>query len=143
MRGAGNRRRELHEGGTGPEPAGECLDGGTGESWAQGALPDARDPPSAIHQGLSVACIAGNIRSELRLPETGVGRRCGGRATSIVTVPEAPVDKDHGAVLAQDQIGPARQGPGMQAETEPGPVQGASHPHLRQGVAPADRRHHA
>jgi len=58
-------------------------------------------------------------------------------------VPEAPVDKDHGAVLAQDQIRPARQGPGMQAETETGPVQGASHPHLRQGVAPADPRHHA
>jgi hypothetical protein len=31
----------------------------------------------------------------------------------------------------------------MQAETEPSPVQGASHPHLRQGVTPADRRHHA
>ena len=60
-----------------------------------------------------------------------------------MTVPEAPLDKDHGAVLALDQIGPARQRPGRQAETEPRPVQGASHPHLWQGVAPADRRHHA
>jgi len=31
----------------------------------------------------------------------------------------------------------------MQAEAEPGPVQGASHPHLRHGIPPADRRHHA
>jgi len=60
-----------------------------------------------------------------------------------VTVPEAPVDKDHGAMLAQDQIRPARQCPGMKAEAEPCAVQGASHPHLRHGVSPADRRHHA
>ncbi|NBT27282.1 MAG: DUF2075 domain-containing protein, partial [Actinobacteria bacterium] len=92
---------------------------------------------------LPVACIAGNIGQELRLPEPGIRRRRGGRAASLVPVPEAPVDKDHGAVLAQHQIGPAGQGPGMQAEAEPGPVQGAPHTHLRQGIPPADRRHHA
>ena len=47
------------------------------------------------------------------------------------------------AALNRHRRPPARQGPGMQAETETGPVQGASHPHLRQGVAPADPRHHA
>ena len=143
MRGTGNGRWNLHEGGTGPEPAGECLDGGTGQTRAQGAFPDDRDPPPGIHQGLPVACIARNIRQELRVPEPGVRRRGGGRAAPIMTVPEAPVDKDHGAMLAQDQIGPARQCPGMQAEAEPRAVQGASHPHLWQGVAPANRRHHA
>ena len=63
------------------------------------ALPDREDAPAEALECASGLGIASHIPGELLHPVLRIGRRCSLAVTTVVPVPEAPVDEDGGTVF--------------------------------------------
>ena len=84
---------------------GAPADGG----WPETALPDDYGVPAEAGKGLVVAVVALAVALYLRAPEVDVGLGEAEVAAAFVAMPEAAVDEDAGAVLAQDDVWVAGQ----------------------------------
>ena len=84
---------------------GALADGGGPEA----ALPDDYGVPAETGKGLVVAVVALAVALYLRAPEVHVGLGEAEVPAAFVAVPEATVDEDTGAVLAQDDVRVAGQ----------------------------------
>jgi hypothetical protein len=80
------------------------------------ALPDYEYAPSELGQGRAVAAVTSAIRFKLLAPELCARLGCAREAAAGMPVPEAPVHKDDGAVLGQNDVRRARKILSMQAE---------------------------
>ena len=108
---------------------------------AEFAFPDGDGVPP--HSGefvlhFQVTCF---VASHLVLPEGGVGLGHLVVGTTFVSVPEAAVDEDAGAVASEHDVGFAGQAGIVQTITETIPPQIAAHQQLGFGVLAVDRRH--
>jgi len=81
-------------------------------------FPDDDRAPAETAQATPIPLVPKNVRLEFLFPEDGVTLRIVGKATSWMPVPEAPVDKDNGAVTRQDDVGASRQILPVKAESE-------------------------
>ena len=116
---------------------GALADGGGLEA----ALPDDYGVPAETGEGLIVAVVALAVALYLRAPEVDVGLGEAEVPAAFVAVPEAAVDEDTGAVLAQDDVGMARQARMVEPVAETAGVQPAPDGHLGLGVCRTDGRH--
>ena len=64
-------------------------------------------PPAQVVKLSQVSFVPRHVGSELRLPEIGVARWCRSLAASGVSMPEAAVNEDDGAVHGKGQVGPS------------------------------------
>ena len=116
---------------------GALADGGGPEA----ALPDDYGVPAETGKGLVVAVVALAVALYLRAPEVHVGLGEAEVPAAFVAVPEATVDEDTGAVLAQDDVGVAGQARMVEPVAEAAGVQPAADGHLGLGVSRTDGRH--
>lgn len=116
---------------------GALADGGGPEA----ALPDDYGVPAETGKGLVVAVVALAVALYLRAPEVDVGLGEAEVPAAFVAVPEATVDEDTGAVLAQDDVGVAGQTTVVKPVAEAAGVQPAADGHLGLGVSRTDGRH--
>ena len=107
----------------------------------EAALPDDYGVPAETGEGLIVAVVALAVAFYLRAPEVHVGLGEAEVAAAFVAVPEAAVDEDACAVLAQDDVGMAGQARMVEPVTEASGVQPAADGHLGLGVSRTDGRH--
>ena len=120
----------------------EGLKGAPAESGApEAALPDDYRVPAETGEGLIVAVVALAVAFYLRAPEVHVGLGEAEVAAAFVAVPEAAVDEDACAVLAQDDVGVAGQARMVEPVAETAGVQPAPDGHLGLGVSRTDGRH--
>src|SRR5579875_1433988 len=103
------------------------------------ALPQHDYAPAEFAEGRGVGAVPLHIPAPFGRPELGTRGWGDGTVFATVTVPEAAVYKDRGAVLRQHDVRPAGQVLAVQAVTEAHPVQDGAHAHLRPGVRRADR----
>ena len=107
----------------------------------EAALPDDYGVPAEAGEGLVVTAVALAVALYLRAPEVYVGLGEAEVAAAFVAVPEAAVDEDTGAVLAQDDVGVAGQARVIEPVAEAAGVQPAADGHLGLGVSRTDGRH--
>ena len=107
----------------------------------EAALPDDYGVPAETGKGLVVAVVALAVALYLRAPEVHVGLGEAEVAAAFVAVPEAAVDEDACAVLAQDDVGMAGQTTVVEPVAETAGVQPAAYGHLGLGVCRTDGRH--
>ena len=120
----------------------ERLEGAPAESGGpEAALPDDYGVPAEAGEGLVVAVVALAVAFYLLAPEVDVGLGEVEVAAAFVAVPEAAVDEDAGAVLAQDDVGVAGQARVVEPVPEAAGVQPAPDGHLGLGVSRTDGRH--
>lgn len=87
--------------------------------------------------------ISSGVRIELRTPELRPGCRYGRVAATLVSVPEAAVHEDRGAVFRKDKVRSTVNLAGMKPETKTTRVQCPSESQLGPGVLSPDPRHHS
>ena len=97
--------------------------------------------PAEAGEGLIVTVVALAVALYLRAPEVHVGLGEAEVAAAFVAVPEAAVDEDACAVLAQDDVGMAGQTTVVEPVAETAGVQPAPDSHLGLGVCRMDGRH--
>ena len=97
--------------------------------------------PAEAGEGLVVTAVALAVALYLRAPKVHVGLGEAEVAAAFVAVPEAAVDEDAGAVLAQDDVGMAGQARVVEPIAETTGVQPAADGHLGLGISRADGRH--
>ena len=97
--------------------------------------------PAEAGEGLVVTAVALAVALNLSAPEVDVGLGEAEVAAAFVAVPEAAVDEDAGAVLAQDDVGMAGQARMVEPVAESAGVQPAADGHLGLGVSRTDGRH--
>lgn len=120
----------------------ERLEGAPADgSGPEAALPDDYGVPAEAGEGLVVTAVALAVALYLRAPEVDVGLGEAEVAAAFVAVPEAAVDEDAGAVLAQDDVGVAGQARMVEPVAESAGVQPAADGHLGLGVSRTDGRH--
>ena len=105
------------------------------------ALPYLDDVPAHEAELEAFGVVALAVALYFGLPEVGVGFGQDVVAAAFVAVPEAAVDEDDRAVLAQHDVGRAGQAADVDAETEPACKQVFAHQYLGLGVAAADAGH--
>ena len=110
-------------------------------SGPETALPDDYGVPAEAGESLVVAVVALAVALYLRAPEVDVGLGEAEVAAAFVAVPEAAVDEDAGAVLAQDDVWVAGQTTVVEPVAETAGVQPAAYGHLGLGVCRTDGRH--
>ena len=116
---------------------GALADGG----GPKAALPNDYRMPAEAGEGLIVTVVTLAVALYLRAPEVYVGLGEAEVAAAFVAVPEAAVDEDTGAVLAQDDVGVAGQARVIEPVAEAAGVQPAADGHLGLGVSRTDGRH--
>ena len=109
-------------------------------SSSHGTLPDNAGSPLPLAQRQQGPAIPFPVRADFLFPEL---RACAWQPeqVAVVTVPEAAVNKDHGAMLRQNQIGSARQILCLQPVPKSEPVQTAADQKLGLRVFPAHSCH--
>lgn len=91
-----------------------------------------------------MAQVAGSVPFDLAFPPRAAGFRQPEVRTVLMSVPEAAVDEDDGAVFGQDDVGPAGELAVLRAadgEAVTQPVEHGPDKQLGLGVAPADAGH--
>ena len=116
---------------------GALADGGGPEA----ALPDDYGVPAETGKGLVVAVVALAVALYLRAPEVHVGLGEAEVPAAFVAMPEAAVDEDAGAVLAQDDVGVAGQARVVEPVAETAGVQPVADGHLGLCICRTDGRH--
>ena len=96
--------------------------------------------PAHVRQDGGALGIALHVTGDLPLPVISIGRGHA-RAATAMPVPQASLDKDHGSVLIQNEVGTAWKPLVVEAEAETGCVQRPPHVHLRCGVLRTDLPH--
>ena len=84
-----------------------------------------------------------HVGAELRLPEIRSGGGLGRVAASLMTVPEAAVDKADSLEPMEDQIRRSGELPIMKTVPEAACMQRAAKCQLRSGILGANPRHHS
>ena len=84
----------------------------------EGAFPNDAHPPADVEKEADSLSITPGIAVDLVTPEILPGLRPA-KQRAIVAMPEAPMHKDHRAILWQHQIGFARQLFGLKPVTKP------------------------
>lgn len=110
---------------------------------SQSALPDHEHTPAGCPQRLLFAPVALDIGFKLGQPELTTCRGSCRIAASLMAMPVAAVHKNHGRMLAQDEIRFAGQSRVMQSEPETQPVQFPTHKHLGPCILCSDAGHHS
>lgn len=105
------------------------------------ALPHLDDVPTHAAQLEAFGKVALAVALNLGLPEVGAGLGKDGVAAAFMTMPEAAVHEDDGAVLAEHDVGRAGQAADVDAEAEPPGKQVLAHQDLGLGVTAADAGH--
>ena len=108
----------------------------------QCALPHRRYSPSVFEEFCTNGAVPSDVRFELRPPEVRPGCRYGRVAAPLVSVPEAAVHEDHGAVLRKDKVRSTMNLAGMKPEAKTARVQCPPESQLGLGVLSPDPRHH-
>lgn len=107
--------------------------------WTVGlALPSDEDSPTFILQFLSHDGVSLDVPRELRQPKLCVGLGNARHPAACMTMPEAPVHKDNGLMLRQDDIWLAWKLSSMQSKTESKAVERLPQVNLRFRVRRAD-----
>lgn len=109
---------------------------------SQCTLPHNRHSPSVFEEFCTNGAVPNDVRVELRLPELRPGRWVSRVAAAHVSMPEAAVHEDHGAVLRKDKVRSTVNLAGMKPEAETARVQCAPESQLRLGILSPDPRHH-
>lgn len=78
--------------------------------FLQSAFPDGDDVPASTEEIIFVSQVPGFVALDLRRPEGAAGFREAEVAAVFMSVPEATVDEDDGAVFRQDEVGFAGKG---------------------------------
>lgn len=105
------------------------------------ALPHLDDVPTHAAQLEAFGKVALAVALNLGLPEVGTGLGKDKVAAAFMTMPEAAVHEDDGAVLAEHDVGGAGQAADVDAETKPPGKQVLAHQNFGLGVAAADAGH--
>lgn len=109
----------------------------------QRALPDSGYTPAKSPKRLLMSPVAVNIVQELPLPEFFVGSGCSRITATLVSMPEATVDKHHRPVLREHKVRRTGQLSDMKSIAKSlGEKMGAKVP-LRPSILSANARHHA
>ncbi|RKQ70573.1 hypothetical protein BCL74_2521 [Oceanibaculum indicum] len=108
----------------------------------QGALPYRRHAPPVFEESCANGAVSSDVRIELRPPELRPSCRYGRVAATLMSVPEAAMHEDHGAVLWKDKVRSAVNLAEMKPEAETARVQCPPESQLRLGVLSPDPRHH-
>lgn len=108
----------------------------------QGALPNRRYAPSIFQKCRTHGAVPSDVRLELCLPELRPGRWAGRVATALVSVPEAAVHEDHGAILRKDKVRSTVNLVGMKPEAETARVQCPPESQLRLCILSPHGGHH-
>ncbi len=106
------------------------------------AFPYHRNAPPVFEESCANGAVSGDVRIELRPPELRPACRDGRVAAPLVSVPEAAVHEDHGAVLRKDKVRSTVNLAGMKPEAETARVQCPPESQLGLGVLSPDPRHH-
>lgn len=106
----------------------------------QAAFPHSQNTPAVLLQLADRAVVTRAVAFNFFLPEF---LPCGGplEQMTVMAMPEAAVDEDHGAVFRKDKVGPSRQPAVMQPIPESFCMQRAPDEQLRGGIAAPDTAH--
>ena len=119
----------------------QCLQGGVAVLWFELTLPNDDCVPAEVAQLNTFFNVALFVALYLLFPELGVAFGRDKVAATFVSVPEAAVDEDDGAVFAQDNVGGAWQALDVYAVAVAMGVQVTAHNHLGLGVLALDACH--
>ena len=117
------------------------LQGGVAVFLFELTLPNDDCVPAEVAQLNTFFNVALFVALYLLFPELGVAFGRDKVAATFVSVPEAAVDEDDGAVFAQDNVGGAWQALDVYAVAVAMGVQVTAHNHLGLGVLALDARH--
>jgi hypothetical protein len=107
------------------------------------AFPNRVYPPTLVLKRDRLTVITLYGRCELRRPKVDVGLWLIREATPCMSVPEAAIDEDDGAVSRKDDVGPSRQSTHVKPVSKAASVEPPSNHQLRPCVTGADPRHHS
>ena len=119
----------------------KCLQGGVAVLWFELTLPNDDCVPAEVTQLNAFFNVALFVALYLLYPELGVAFGHDKVAATFVSVPEAAVDEDDGAVFAQDNVGGAWQALDIYAVAVAMGVQVTAHNYLGLGVLALDACH--
>ena len=105
------------------------------------ALPHLDDVPTHAAQLEAFGKVAFAVALNFGLPEVGTGLGKDKVAAAFMTMPEAAVHEDDGAILAEHDVGGAGQAADVDAEAESLGKQELAHQDLGLGVTAADAGH--
>lgn len=105
------------------------------------AFPDNDHAPAQTAKLTGVLPVIRDVPRKFVRPDFLVGLGGGRAFASLVPVPEAPVDEDHGAISGQYDVRLAREVSHMEPESVAGAVQQAADGPLRAGVLAPNLRH--
>lgn len=105
------------------------------------ALPDGDAVPAHTGELLLLLAVAFLVSVDFLLPEVGIGFRYREVLASFMTMPEAAVYEDAGAVLAQHKVGMSWQPSRVETVAETTAPQIMAHQQFWLGVLRADGRH--
>jgi hypothetical protein len=105
------------------------------------ALPDGRNRPAGGFEGGVASAVTGEVSVELGIPERNVGGRSAA-ARTVMTMPEAAMDKHGDAVAGEHDIGRAWEVSAMQAIPVARGEERRANGALGTGIFAADRSHH-
>lgn len=105
------------------------------------AFPDNRHRPAQFSQCPSGTAITPHVLNKLVLPETSPRLRCIAISTSVMAMPEAPVNEHHNASLGNDKIWAPRQVIGVRAKPNMQSLEHCCDRSLRACSRRADLRH--
>lgn len=109
---------------------------------ARGALPHDEDPPAHFSQLQSNSMVSLHVCRKLAFPKDAIRRGCGGISATSMTMPKAPMDKQHRSILGKDQVRPAGQVPTMKTKPQTRPMEKTTYCKFRRSVTPLDAGHH-
>lgn len=105
------------------------------------AFPDGDAMPAHLGQLLLLTLVTGLVALNLLRPEVDIGLRHAEIAASLMTMPEAAIDKDAATIPPQHKVRVSRQATVVKAVAEALPPQITPHNHLRLRVLGSDCRH--
>ena len=108
----------------------------------QGALPYSCHAPPVFDEFCANGAVSSDVRIELRPPELWPGCRDGRVAAPLVSVPEAAMHEDHGAVLRKNKVRSTVNLGGMKPEAETARVQCPPESQLRLCILSPHGGHH-
>jgi hypothetical protein len=106
------------------------------------AFPNHRSPPTAQSQLLKDSPISPNILVKFSPPARNATLWHRRETTSLVSMPEAPMHKNHGLITRQHYVRPAWKFPHVESKPEPQMMKRLAHSNFRFGVPTAYLGHH-
>jgi hypothetical protein len=104
-------------------------------------VPNGHYIPARIREASDIPAVALNVALSFPTPKRGAGRRHNPSVSTVMTMPEAPMNKDDRTILSQHDVGISWQRSLVDAEPVTEPMQRRPDAEFRLGILTTDRRH--